>query len=243
MVLGGIAGLAVAGGGLTWLALSQKSGSIIVSHSSATSTSVVQPTQPTTSASPTSVNTPSSPTTTPMGTRFYNYHGHSLYIYGVTWASLDGGRIASASLDTSVQVWNASTGDRYFMYNHSKAVNDVKASYDKTHIASAGEDGIVQVRDATTGGFIFSYNHHNGAVNTVEWQPGNSTRVVTASSDRTVQIWDATNGAPIQAYRGHADIVWAAGWSPNGQYIVSASADGTARVWDATSGTTLTTYC
>jgi eukaryotic-like serine/threonine-protein kinase len=242
----GLAGLAVAGSALTWVALSLKAGNSPIPHPPATSTSnLLTSTSSHPSPTPTATNPPTpSPGTVispQLGETFNVYHGHTRYVYGVTWASTDGTRIASASLDTSVQMWNTNTSQQYFKYNHSNAVNDVKSSPDKTHIASAGEDSVVQVRDATTGTFILTYRNHSDAVNTVEWSPDNY-HIVSASRDKTVQVWDATAGSLVYAYRGHTNEVWAAGWSPDGKSVVSVSVDGTAQVWDAYSGQTLITY-
>ncbi|MGI9061517.1 MAG: WD40 repeat domain-containing serine/threonine protein kinase [Ktedonobacteraceae bacterium] len=226
----GLAAIVVAGGTLTWFALSRNVVNPPTPQTIATATPIQTVTQPTPTPTATPIPSP------PLGQTFTVYRGHKNYIYGVTWASTDGSRIASASADTSVQEWNASTKQPYFTYNHTKAVNDIKSSHDKTRIASAGEDSIVQVRDATTGSSTLQYTHHTDAVNTVEWSP-DSTRIVSASRDRTVQVWDATNGSTITTYSGHTSEVWAAGWSPDGSSIVSVSADGTAQVWDTSTGT------
>lgn len=244
----GLAGLAVTGGALTWFVLSRNSVNPQTFPFPTTATphlSVTKPPSAAPSPTPTAANTPTpSPTgviTSQLGETFTVYRGHTGYIYGVTWASTDGTRIASASLDTSVQVWDANTRQQYYKYNHSNAVNDVKSSPDKTHIASAGEDSVVQVRDVIAGTFILTYRNHTKAVNTVEWAPDGN-HIVSASRDGTVQVWDATVGSPIYTYRGHTSEVWAADWSPDGRYVVSVSMDGTAQVWDAYSGTMLITY-
>jgi len=93
IILGlGVAGLAVAGGGLTWLVSSQGKHSSVISSQNPTTTSQASP-------SPT-------PTPLPLGTLLYTYRGHSNYVNGGAW-SPDGKRIASGSLDTTVQVWGA----------------------------------------------------------------------------------------------------------------------------------------
>lgn len=244
-VLVGVVGLAaVAGSGLTWLALSQKIGIAPAHNPTATPTTARIATRSTTSTSPTQTTASTTPTTplSHIGIPISIYRGHTGTVYGVSWASLDGQRIASAGLDTSVQEWNANPpNNQYFTYHHSKSVNDVKASKDKQFIASAGDDNVVQVRDAG-GNLLLTYMGHTQPVYTVEWAPDNSSRIVTASADKSVQIWNATSGMTLLSLLGHSNTVWAAGWSPDGKYIVSASADGTAIVWDATSGTRVSTY-
>ena len=73
----GIAG-ALAGGGIIWIAMSQKSALLTVS----------------------------TPTPIPLGTTLLIYHAHSNSVVSVAWAP-DGARIASASTDKTVQVWQA----------------------------------------------------------------------------------------------------------------------------------------
>lgn len=244
-VLVGIVALAAAAGsGLTWLALAQKTGFVPTHNLTTTPGSTQIATHSATSTPPTQTTTPG-PTATSssrIGTRISTYRGHSNFVYGVTWASLDGQRIASAGLDTSVQDWNSNPpNSRYFIYHHSNSVNDVKASRDKQFIASAGDDKVVQIRDVA-GNFILNYTGHTSAVYTVQWAPDSTSRIVTASADKSVHIWDATSSMTLLSLLGHTDIVWAAAWSPNGQRVVSASADGTAIVWDATTGAKILTY-
>ncbi len=237
-VVMGIAGLVVAagiGGGVTWLALSQKPG--ISGAPTATITTV--PNTPI--ASPSSSLTPTSHPAPPLGTTLTTYRGHSGYVYGVAWVTPDGQRIASASLDKTVQEWNAISDNRYFIYSETNAINDVKASFDGTRIASAGEAAIAEVRDAVIGAAIITYSGHHGAVNTVKWSP-DGTRIVSSSADTTVQVWNAATGQTLTTYRGHTDIVWAAAWSHDGRRIASASKDSTAQVWDAATGNLLVTY-
>jgi WD40 repeat protein len=247
LLVGAVGLAALAGGSVTWLALaSQKSANSGASRLPATHASgpisgtTATPGGP--AVTPTTASPSPSPASSPRvtATPVLTYSGHSSYVYGVAWLN-DQQHVASASLDTTVQVWNASSGQLFSNYHHPKSVNDVKASHNSTRIASASDDSTVQVRDAVNATLLFTYSRHNSAVYTVEWSK-DSTRIVSASNDRTAQIWDANSGAPLQTLRGHTDIVWAAGWSPNGQYVVSASADGTAKVWDASSGAMLRTY-
>jgi hypothetical protein len=109
-----------------------------------------------TATSPTSTSTPASS----LGTTLTTYRGHTSYVYGVAWVIPNGERIASASLDKSVQEWNAISRSLYFSYNETMAINDVKASLDGKYIASAGQSAIAEVRDAITGASIVTYNRH-----------------------------------------------------------------------------------
>ncbi len=232
--LAGLAVVGVAGGGLIWLARSQ------------------QPPAPPTQASP----------PLPVGTTLYTYHGHSNIVRAVAWnpaggiGTLPGGqvmpngrRIASASNDWTVQVWDAVGGDsvavdggNVFTYRgHSGIVDAVAWAPHGRRIASGSYDNTVQVWNAADGGHVFIYRGHASVVNAVAWSP-DATRIASASRDKTVQVWESANGGSIVAYRGHASVVNAVAWSPDGRYIASGSSDWTVQVWDAVDGGNVFTY-
>lgn len=151
-------------------------------------------------------------------------------------------RVASASNDKTVQVWDAFTGHTFLSYEgHSHWVTAVAWSPDGTRIASASTDRTVQVWDAMEGILLVTYEGHSYWVNAVSWSP-DGTRIASASSDRTVQIWEATTGRHLLTYHGHTKGVNTLVWSPHGLSIASASNDKTIQVWDAFTGDRGITY-
>ncbi len=181
-----------------------------------------------------------SPTQSSPGA-LYTYRGHSDGVDAVAW-SPDGRRIASGSLDTTVQVWDAADGGNVYTYRgHSGFVYAVAWSPNGKRIASGSSDKTVQVWDAADGGHVYTYRGHSDTVTAVAWSP-DGTRIASGSSDKTVQVWDAADGGHVYTYRGHSDTVTAVAWSPDGTRIASGSSDKTVQVWDAADGGHVYTY-
>jgi len=207
----GLVGLAVAGGAGGWYALSQR---------------LAKPVPPT--VTPNEV--PPATQTTVNNKNALIFTGHLASVNALTW-SPDGKLIASASDDTFVQVFDASSGQRKLIYTgHSKEVTAVSWSPNGKFIASGSQDGTVQVWDATDGRKIFTYTRHTDRVNGVSWSR-DSRQIVSGSEDKTVQVWNAVDGALSFNFLGHTAGVLCVGWQPNDSSVASGSWDGTLRDW------------
>src|SRR5437867_1982910 len=77
--------------------------------------------------------------------KHFTYTGHSDYVSSVAW-SPDGKRIASASGDGTVQVWNASSGGHVLTYRgHANDALAIAWASDGHTLASGYLNGTIQV--------------------------------------------------------------------------------------------------
>ncbi|HLW02374.1 MAG TPA: WD40 repeat domain-containing protein [Ktedonobacterales bacterium] len=178
-----------------------------------------QPSAPAAQGTPhPSLNTTPAPPAIPQGTLLLDYRGHTDHVTSVAW-SPDGQRIASASKDGTVQVWDTATGGHVLTYpGDGSWVWTVAWSPDGKLIASGNFSGAVEVWDAATGAQVYTYHGHTSWVYALAWSPDGK-RIASGDKDGTVQVWDATTGANVVTYRGHTDIIESVAWSPDGRAL------------------------
>ncbi len=230
--------LIVAGIGLAGVAVGAGLVGLILSHETASA--------PT--SSPTRFTAPPSPTASAplrsLGTTLLTYRGHTDAVYAVDW-SPNGQYMASASADTTVRVWNTSSGETISIYRgHAGLFNAVFVvgwASTGSRIASGGADKTVQVWDAATGNRDLIYHGHTARVLALAWSP-DARYIASGGADKTVQVWDANTGLLVFTYRGHTATVYTLAWSPDGKSLVSGSADRTVQVWNVSSGMTSSVY-
>jgi len=153
--------------------------------------------------------------------------------------SVDGKHIVSGSIDGTIRVWNAQTGNPVLgpLKMHTEWVNCVAFSPNGRRIASGSLDKTVLVWDAVTGKVVAGpFKGHTNLIWTVCFSPDGK-QIASGSHDKTIRIWDAQTGALLVGpLSGHTEDVSSIAFSGDGTRIASASWDKTVRIWNAKSG-------
>jgi WD40 repeat protein/serine/threonine protein kinase len=159
--------------------------------------------------------------------------------------SPDGKRLASASDDGTVWLWDAQTGQELLsLKGHTSGVFSVCFSPDGKRLACASGyqeekiwKGEVKMWEAQSGHEILTLKGHTDAVVSVCFSPDGKHLAGggLSGTSRKVKVWDAQTGRQLLSLQGDSQGVPSVCFSPDGNRLACASG-GTVRLWDAQTG-------
>jgi len=160
------------------------------------------------------------------------FPGHSGPIRAVAW-SRNGARLASASDDFTVRIWDVESGRvLHTLEGHTKWVYDVAFSPDGRLLASASEDSTVRVWEVDTGRPLRTMPGYGRWLYRVIFSPDGQ-RLASGSEEGFVKIWDVVTGQELGMYKGHRLGVYSLAFSGDGRWLATGGEDGDVRLRDA----------
>ncbi|MET9002700.1 WD40 repeat domain-containing protein [Amycolatopsis sp. NPDC004169] len=160
--------------------------------------------------------------------------GHTGAVLNVAF-SPDGRRIATASVDRTVLIWDPTTGAVLkTLGGHAGPVNGLQFSPDGRLLATAGHDLTVKLWDPTTGTQLAALTGHTSWVRTVKFSPDGHT-LATAGHDQAIILWDVATHTRLTTLTDHADADFTGvAFSPDGRTLAYTSGEATVTLWDIT---------
>lgn len=159
------------------------------------------------------------------------YRQVDFYLNLLDWSSTN---VIAVALDTTVYLWNASTGniEELCTMEENNAVSSVSWSQDGGYLSIGTDDSLVQLWDVSRQKKVRTLRGHQGRVAAQSWN-----QHVVSTGGRNGIIFNndvRVQNHIVQTLEGHTQEICGLRWSPDGSKLASGANDNLVNVWSAT---------
>ncbi len=162
------------------------------------------------------------------GKRLLNLREHNHCVLSVKW-SYKGDRLATASDDRTINIWNASNGDITMILGgevgHTGGVLDADWAPDETKMVSGSRDYKMRLWNLSDGLPIGNPWKDDNCVRSVDWHP-NGKIIASSGVDSVLKIRDGEDGEILREFpeaKKTRSVVKTSQWSPDGQKLAAGA--------------------
>lgn len=167
---------------------------------------------------------------------------HSDWVSAIVFAA-DSQKIASASFDQSIKIWNYQTGELIRVISENAGVVYALAlSYQHKLLAQGSSEQNIKLWDIETGALVEICKEHSGSVRAIAISFDGQI-LASGSYDGTIKLWDLETAKEIRTCTQHCGTVNAIAFSPDGQILASGGGDGIVKLWHWSTGQLLHSLC
>jgi WD40 repeat protein len=146
--------------------------------------------------------------------------------------SPDGKRLATASRDRTVKIWDLANGHEVLAYlGHSDHVRSVAFSPDGKLIASAGGEPDIKLWDPATGKDVRSIKGKGNYVTSIAFSSDGKT-LAAGSDDKAVRLYEVASGDLKREITDFRQAVQSVAFNADSSILAAGVADGLIKLWE-----------
>ena len=162
--------------------------------------------------------------------------------------SPDGRLLATGSRDTTIRLWDASTGTLLrTLEPHGSWIRSVAFSPDGTRLVSGsgaeqftpGKTAELILWDVASGREIRRFAGPHDRIYGVAYRPDGK-QIASVNCESSLKLWDPESGALEHRLVGHTDYIDCVAYSPDGRTLATGGRDNVAILWDVAAARMLT---